>query len=461
MSGRRLALVAVVVALLAGAVALDRVVAEPDDADATTEDSGLPTGEELSAAWFCADGTSAPDARADEAVLVGNLGADEIEALLTVMPGGEEDPVTSAVTVAPGTTSRVEVADILEAAEPGVVVEIFGGPAIVEHELRAGKDLAVGPCARGPESRWMFAAGTTVRGVSQYLALFNPFGEDAVVDITYLVEGGPEVLEPVQGLVVPRRSRVTVPVHEHVRREGAVAVDVQARSGRVVAEESMVFADTDDGRAGITLSVGASEPAPEWWFPFGEAAERGDVSVAVGNPSELPVEVEVLLLVDGDETGEPQRVDVPPLSVAVLDLAQRLPVDTGFAVEVRAQGEVVAEQLVSWRGQHRGIATTLGASAPATRWAFAVGSGSGDDGGIVVMNPGTEPTRVRLVTLVGGQEDAVEAVDVAAGERTTFDLGRLGVAGAVPVLIVADTPVAAARVAFTDRGATLGVGVPG
>ncbi|MGH7358982.1 MAG: DUF5719 family protein [Acidimicrobiia bacterium] len=463
MRGRRARVMVVVVLLLGGAVVLDQVVAEPTPPAGDGNDSELPSGDELSASWFCAEGTSAPDGRAEESILVANLGTDEVEALVTVMPGGDEGPVTDTIAVPPGTTSRLDIADVLETAEPGVVVETFGGPAVVEHELRGSNDLAVGPCARGPETRWLFAAGTTIRNSSQFLALFNPFGEDAIVDVTYFSEGGPEVIEAVQGLVVPRRSRVTVPVHEHVRREGTVGIDVRARAGRIVAERSMVFDGTEEGLEGLAVSLGGPAPANEWWFPYGDAAGGSDVRVAVANPNDTPADVEVTtLLQGGDDVGQPQQVVVAPQSSSVIDLDQVVQSADAYGVIVRSPAsEVVAEQLVGWSaGDERGAATLLGSPAPSERWAFATARLPEDDGGIAVVNPGSDVTHVAVVAYDGGAERIIEEIDLAPGERHVFDAGSLNLPEDVPVAVVANHPVVVARAAFIGRGATLSPGVP-
>ncbi len=69
---------------------------------------------------------------------------------------------------------------------------------------------------------WHFAAGTTVQGAQLWLALFNPFADDAIVDIGFLTNTGPFAPGELQGFVVPGHSRVTVPVHDQARRDELV-----------------------------------------------------------------------------------------------------------------------------------------------------------------------------------------------------------------------------------------------
>ena len=85
---------------------------------------------------------------------------------------------------------------------------------------RARGAATTSPSSRAHARRrtdWYFADGTTVRGTQQYLALFNPFGDDAIVDVTFLTDTGVQEPDALQGVVVPRRSRVSIPVHDGAR----------------------------------------------------------------------------------------------------------------------------------------------------------------------------------------------------------------------------------------------------
>jgi hypothetical protein len=112
-----------------------------------------------SSAWYCAEGTSTVDGRGGETVIVGNLEPHSIDIATTVMPGGAVKPKTQRVRLDPYEQRRIPVADLVRAAEPGVVVEVFGGRAVVEHEIESREDVAVGPCARAADRSWYFAEG--------------------------------------------------------------------------------------------------------------------------------------------------------------------------------------------------------------------------------------------------------------------------------------------------------------
>ena len=112
------------------------------------------------------------------------------------------------------------------------------------------------------------ANGTTVRGTQQLIVLFNRFGNDR--DRRHLVPhrhrgdgAGPDA-----GCRRPRRSRVSVPVHDAVERQVLDAAHVHARAGRVVAERTQLFdgtvSDNVPVRKGITLTLGAVAPQRTW-----------------------------------------------------------------------------------------------------------------------------------------------------------------------------------------------------
>ena len=198
------------------------------------------------------------------------------------------------------------VSTIAAVPEPGVVVEIVGGQAIVSHEVVGQGDLAVEPCAADASTDWYFAAGTTVRGSQQFLALFNPFGDDAIVDISFVTDTG--VMEPdgTQGVVVPRRSRVSIPVHDSVER--------RCSSRRTCTREPVGWSpsarssSTDRCRRTCRCARASrsrwarSLPNATWEFGFGDSANGAAQSVAIANFGDRATSVEVAVRLDNDQS---------------------------------------------------------------------------------------------------------------------------------------------------------------
>jgi Family of unknown function (DUF5719) len=469
---RRVPIVILVLGCLVAAAVLessrrDRAPAQRPSIAAATE---VPTTDAVSATWYCAEGTAQGDGRANETLVIANIGASEAQATMTVMPGGDEETRSRTVTVGEGEQVRVPVTDIVEAPEiadpagvlfgPGVMVEVFGGRSIVEHVIEGEEDYAIGPCARDARREWYFGAGSTERGAQQHLALFNPFAGDAIVDVTFLSEEGFESPADLQALVVPRRTRVVVPVHNFSRRHARVATHIAVQSGNVVAEQSNAFTTEHAIRRGLTLSPGAPSPEMEWTFSnvVGGGAEQ-TLTVANFAPSETDVEIVVR---GSEDIIDPETVTVAGQSAAVVDLSGRLESPEPVSVQVRSlrATPVIAEQL-AWFDSSiiQGVATVLGSPAASSRWAFVLGRLEPESNcEVTVFNSGRTPTRVRLVSYVGGRRTVVAQERVGGVQPVTFNLATLEVDPDQVVVVDADAPVVATRLTSGPEGRSLAAG---
>jgi Family of unknown function (DUF5719) len=481
MSAKKIHRVPILVALAAvvvAAIALDNgessSQASAIPAGATAADPAVPPKDSLSTSWYCAEGTSAPDGRADETILVASVADTKTDATITVMPGGLTAPVSRTVHLEPREEARVRVADVVSTAEPAVVVEVVGGQAVVAHELAANGDIATEPCARGASTDWYFANGTTLKGAQQYIVLFNPFGDDAIVDLTFVTDDGVQQPDNLQALSVPRRSRITIPVNDAVPRQREVAVHIHARSGRVVAERSQLFDGTaSDGeveRQGIGLSLGAPSPRREWYFPYGTTADGASGQIGVANFGSTSATVEVNVMLDGGETLGPQSVDVSARGVTTVDVGNRVPAGTQYAVTVIARsteahsGPVVAEVLESWPSSSAstGVATTLGSTRLAKRWVIALPSAN-VEGVITVVNPGTEPLTASLLVYDAGDTTGPPSEperSVVANHFAVFDLVELGAGGDHVLVVTSDRPVAVGVTYTGPSGAAITAAIP-
>jgi len=424
------------------------------------DDPGLPPPEARSASWFCAAGSSASGSSesggegAAETVVVTSVADTELSATVTVMPGGNAAPVSRTVRVGPHREARVAVADVLETPEPGVVVEIVGGQAAVAHELRSDSDIATEPCARRASRDWYFSSGTTVRGSEQTLVLFNPFGDDAIVDVAILTDAGVQEPDQLQGLGVERRSRVSLPIHELVPRQELVAIEVHARIGRVVAERSMSFDGTtpENGpaRSGLALSLGAMSPRRTWEVPAGTTADGGTTHLVVANFGSVSSHVEVDVLIGDDQTLTPLSTTVPARGVVALDVGERVPAGERFAVRVFArtlEGDeppVVAEMLSWWpdASASTSVATTLGSTRPARRWVVPLLDVDAD-ATVTVINPGGSPLTAEVLAYDtdGSEPRSAPSAAIEAGKFATFSLEELGLGGARTIVVSSDRDV--------------------
>ncbi len=467
MSRRLLALI-IVAAVAVAAVALDRSAPEvvtPAVAAHPVDGPVIPPPDAASVAWYCAEGTSTLNGRADETIIVGNLAKEPITATITVMRG-QLPPASLTVRVDALAQRRVKVADVLATEEPGVIVEVFGGPAIVEHELRGRDDVAVGPCTREPSKHWYFGAGDTTRGGEEWLALFNPYGDDAIVDVTFLTDTGVQQPEDAQGFVVPRHSRVSMAVHDLVRRQERVAIGVTARTGRVVAERSLRY-DGSEGITGLAVSLGVTGRANQWYLPFGESQDGVTRSLALANFGDRSAAVEVATPLDGKNTLEPRTVDVPARSVVHVDTNETVPVGTGYWVSVRVTRgpPVVAEGFGTWGAPSDivGVATAPASTAGARRWAFTIGRLDGAGQALLsAVNVSGRPLTVQVYAYTAGDPNSPRSAPAEAvppGERAVFGLRERGIRPNQVIVVAADGAIVAGR-DIEDGGASLSTGIP-
>lgn len=466
--GGRMVVLLVVVGCLVVAALVDR-----SGSDASTQAPTIvalgpraPSLNAVETAWYCAEGTSSPDGRADERIYVANIDRRVAHARISVMQGPDVPPKVIDAKVAAGTLASFRVADILAIAEPGVLVEVTGGRAVVTHSITGNGDAAVGPCSRDAALQWHFAAGSTVRGAQLYLALFNPFADDAIVDIDFLTDLGPLAPGDLQGFVVPAHSRVTVPVQDEARRQNLVATEVSARRGRVVAEQSQVL-DGTDGRKGLALSLGAPELSTHWEFAQATIADGRTQTMVVANPSTVPTSATVRTRLDGGAL-EPETVNVPAQTAVAVDLGRRVPAGVGFSVAVTGRTPVIAESFVSVRAPiaaaERGIATAIGSNRASRWWVDVparVNGGSRDT--ITVLNPGADRVTARVTVMRAGRITVLSSAghrQLAAGKRAVLDLGELGVPTDAFVIVEATGRVVVDRESAAIPGITVAAAIP-
>jgi len=459
----------VIVAIGVGAVLLDRTAPAPERPTAPAvgaiDGPTVPAPDAVSVAWYCAEGTSNEDGRALETIIVGNLARNPIDVTLTVMTG-EREPVVEHLQVDTLGQRRIDLANVVKAKEPGVVVEVLGGQAVVEHEVRNGDDLAVGPCAREPSRDWYFAAGSTDRGAQEWLVLFNPFGDDAIVDVSFLTPEGFQAPGETEAMVVPRRSRISIPVHEQVSRQERVATFVHASSGRVIAERTLLF-DGTDTRSGIAVSLGATGLSDHWRVVNGEAQASSAQSLAIANFGDVPSVVDVSVRTDRGSAVEPETVDVPARGVVRVEFAETIADGTAYTVDARVtRGEpVVVEQFGTWAAPSPtvGVASAIASVSRADRWALSLGRIDEESEGVIsVLNTSQRPLTVQLYAYTAGDPDSPTSAPgeaLPAGQRTEFRVRDLGIRPDMVLVVAADGPIVVGR-RLEGLGVSLAAAIP-
>lgn len=471
MTVRRLPLVAAVVALLAGGAVADREEREPLSVAAPLANRALmptaaPEGA-LSSTWFCVGATAVAGGGADGAISIANPTERPASGTVTVVPiEGESRSVP--IAVEPYSVSVFVLRHAVQAPYAAALVDLDAGQVAAELVVRGSQESDATPCSSRASSRWYFADGVTAKDASLALSLFNPFPEDAIVDLSFSTDQGRASPSAFRPIVVPARTLVVRDIGEHVRRRNAVSTTVAVRTGRVVAAQTQTRSAAG---AGLSVALGAPSLGRVWHFANGVVADGIDEHFAVSNPgaAEATVLFQVSLhegIAEDFERTVPARgrIDV------VLNEEVGVPRGVGHGTTVRSLDgvPVVVSRTLSFAAPavQGGRADTLGARRAATRWLFPAGGTSATaDEWLVVANPGSRATRITVAGLVGGEARALDGltdIDVEPDRRRALRIGDHLRRDPMPLLVTSTGPVVVERALFTSgrAGVWAGVGIP-
>ena len=471
MTPRRLPTITVLVALLVGAILTDNEATDVEEAGFGRDTTFVmpvasPAGA-LTSTWFCPAATATGEGMAEGFLVMANAGTEPRSGTLTVFPTGGE-PVRRPVEVPPLARSVVRLSDVAQADYAAALIEFAGGEVAVEVVAQTERGSESSACATDASDEWYLAHGVTTRDAREVITLFNPFPEDAIVDMTFATNEGPFAPRPLQALVVPAGRLIAVDLSEQVRRRTDVAMTLHAVAGRVVAGRIQTF-DGSAGNIGLVHGLAAPALSERWTFAMGLKAEGLRERFHVYNPGDREAEVDVTLSLQ-DDFAEPFELTIPPESYATVDVSAEERVPAGFhsaTVQSLNGVPVVAERsLSSPEGNRRGYTSALGAPLEARRWVLPAGDAVPDvDENVVVHNPTAEDVVVSIRVLAKGRELAVaQMTDVPVGPGALVGLKPLDFLERkdLPLLIEASGPVVVERILvnITTLGFSVNPGIP-
>lgn len=463
-------LVAMVVLLAAGGYAdrasPDRPAVSAAAAGRALMPSAAPAGA-LSSSWFCVGATAGEGSVADGVVEVANPTDRQASGTLTVVPVSGRTAAVPLV-VQPMSVTAVTLREVAAAPWAAAIVDLDAGQVAAELVVRGPSESDATPCSSRASDRWHFADGVTAKDAGLVLSVFNPFPEDAIVDLSFSTDQGRAAPAAFRPIVVPAHSLVVRDIGEHVRRRDAISTELSVRTGRVVAAQTQTR--TAAGKAGLSISLGSPSLGTTWHFPSGLVSDGVDEHYAVSNPGSREASVLFQVVLDQGVAEDFERA-VPArgrLDV-VLNEEVGVPRGVGHSVTVRSLDgvPVVVSRTLAFAppATQAGRADTLGARRAATRWLFAAGGPSdGADEWLVVANTGATPARISVTGLVGGSGLAVaglQDVAVGAGRRASFRLGDHVTRGTLPLVVRSTVPVVVERALYLAGGGVwAGPGIP-
>lgn len=474
MSGRRLP-VLVLVAVLALLIGLDAAseparresVAVTSPAAPIADDLGV-----LSSTWFCAAGSAVPDGGpANLTVVAANTTDEPLRLSVTWVPTGGAERRTDVVDLPALDTVSLQATEAIEAPAVSAIVEASGGGVLVEHVIVSPRGSSLAPCASDASDQWFLANGTTERDATQVLAVFNPFPDDAVVDIAFDTDEGRSEPRGLQGLPVAAGTTTWVRVEEHVRRRAVTAAAIVTRTGRVVVDRIQTFTG-ELGRTGTSLTLAAPALSETWMFPDGLHQEGLTQQWHIYNPGDETAIVLLDVVPEEGEPPEPMELTVDPRRQVIVNPAteELVPAGVPFSSTIRSINgvPVVAERLTDSRSPapRRGWASELGSPVTADAWGFAVGETSRNtDEFIVVHNPGEVAATFSVLGLGAGQVIQIQGLqdlEVGPAQSVRIRLGERIERVPLPIVVEADGPVVVERDVFGvgRSGISTTIGIP-
>ncbi len=425
--------------------------------------------------WFC-PGLPPALPHTSGRVTFSNIGDTAADVVVTDLTDtGRATHISLAV---PSRSLVARTRDQLGAAG-ALTIETFGGRVVVEEGLQGAAGFESTPCATQTSAHWYFAAGSTLRGVQQWLVIDNPYASDARVDVTIRTRSGTLRPDALQQLDIARRSREVVAIHDVAVRQDRVSVEVDTEVGSVVATQALVYTEAA-APPEVALSLGMTATATDWTFGGGIGGPNSNAIVAIANVGSDDAQVDVQATAEtSKDTFAPVSLAVAQNSVAWVAVGEctaangkaciKIPGRVHYSLDVRSEQNVaiVAQTLTRFGpdGTLVGTVTLPGALAPARSWAFGRSRVEAEVTTIVTLfNPEAAPATVDIALVGGGtvaRPRALQKIKVPPGRALTVPVvgGRPAAPKDAAITVDADQPVVASRLIATSAQAASALGV--
>jgi hypothetical protein len=392
-----------------------------------------PSDDLLTDSWFCPGVPATGEDGVGGEIIVGNRSSEPVTARIQWM-GAPGASVDETVTVEAYSRAVLDVTSRLTAPFVSAVVEIDGGPAVVEQRAVHPAGRPVAPCANETSRTWYLAEGFTVGGSLNNLVLSNPFDDAVIVNISFATTDGSRVPAAYQGLPVPPRSVRVLDLGAPgagAQGEEQLAVRVEATRGQLVVGRSQHF--LAGNRLGYTMSLAAPALRDQWWFADGDKRSGVSEQFSIYNPTNSEVEVDAIFL-GVAAIADVEPISVPARQVVMFDpgLVATLPEGRHATVfSTRSEPSIVVERVVTEVIDGRPV-TSVNMGAPpapngyvASTWHLVAGPDSPTTAALVVFNPDNTPGTLS-VSAVGPEGfvpvPGLESIEIGPASIATIDL---------------------------------------
>jgi hypothetical protein len=465
MKAMRLSTIVVILGALVVGFVLDH---EPRTFDefAAVDRLGVPTTS--SGTWFCPGG-SGEGGPAVVGIEIVNAGTEPATAEVAALGSAAGDQSSTQVALPPGERVAIALPDLAPESEwVGAVIEVDSSMVIVEqsHEGPTGTDRST--CATRAGASFVVTDGATrvlSDGEEMTLLLLNPFQEDAVVDISFVADVGPDSLDAV---VVPGQQLVAINVTDEVTVARRVAATLDVIAGRLSV--GRVQTRESESLRGLAVTPAVVDGAEVSVLPILGTGQTIDTVTVTNAHGTEAAEVDLEILTDGSVSPDPIELTVRPGRTVRIDMSteDRLGDLGPFSLMARSlNGIPVAVMLESSAGLATegvpGTAAVVGIDGASETWIAPMEGGAGS---LAIMNPSRTSIATVEVSVVDPEgQTVVLSLELGPGRRTTIPVVEIG-EGRPIVIVQATAPVIVGRdlTGFTSRqllaGAAVGEVIP-
>lgn len=348
----------------------------------------------------------------------------------------------------------------------GATVSLNGGGVGVVERL-GGSNSSSTPCTAVTAHTWYLTGGTTQVNQSYDISLVNPTSANAVVDASFVTDGGLVAPQNAQGLVVAPHGVVSlsgIALAPHVSNLGVI---VTATQGSIAVFGTQVVPTP----AGASISVGQSSLETNLVLSRGVASSSTQQAIDLSNPTPQAQIVRVALHLPSGSVA-PEEVTIAPYTSAqvITDPSTRVPSGDVFSAVVTTSGSGISAALVTQvnnapaGGWGTNLLSDPASMAPGS-WLLVSGQGTAPVGG-TLTNPSSSPVTVhaRIVEATSDQVlSDLDNVTIPAGSSVNLSNRTLSILGSHNVIVSSNGQLAVsedfAGGAAPSVGNLIGLGV--
>ncbi len=322
-----------------------------------------------------------------------------------------------------------------------------------------GARLRGGHTAQGAHfarREWYFAEGCTRPGFDTWLCLQNPGGQEAVVQVEYMLENGAYLGRVYR---VPPWSRGTVMVDREVGEGHDVSMRV-ASSAPVVVERPVYFLYQGMWDGGHNV-MGAGRPEREWYFAEGCTRTGFNQWICLMNPNDQEAVASITYVME--DGGRIQRdYRLRPRSRFTVNVNNDVARQHDVSTYVKSDLPIVVERPMYflYASSIDEGSNAMGVNRAGSSWYFAEGcTRNGFEEYLCLMNPGEVTARVSLRFMLEDSGQLLRNEAVPPGTRVTVKVNDIvGPGHDVSVEVMSDAPIVVERPMYSLYGGSLPAG---